>query len=79
MASISTNRQIFFNTVNNSRLDKENFAPFGEVVEGMDVIDRIYSGYNESPDQGSIQSHGNTYLKKFPKMSYIKTARFVSG
>ena len=24
--------QIFFNKVNNSRLDKENFAPFGEVI-----------------------------------------------
>ena len=24
--------QIFFNKVNNSRLDKENFAPFGDVI-----------------------------------------------
>mmetsp|Transcript_5251 Transcript_5251/g.11874 ORF Transcript_5251/g.11874 Transcript_5251/m.11874 type:complete len:266 (+) Transcript_5251:220-1017(+) len=70
--------QIFFNTVDNSRLDRENFAPFGEVESGMDAIDRIYKGYTESADQGSIQSHGNAYLKKFPKMSYIKTAIFIS-
>ena len=43
--------QIFFNKVNNSRLDKENFAPFGEVISGMDVIDRIYAGYKETPNQ----------------------------
>ena len=75
----SRTTQIFFNTVNNSRLDND-FAPFGEVVGGMDVIDRIYSGYKGSVDQGNLQSHGNKYLEKnFPKLSYIKTARFIPG
>mmetsp|Transcript_4803 Transcript_4803/g.10940 ORF Transcript_4803/g.10940 Transcript_4803/m.10940 type:complete len:263 (+) Transcript_4803:64-852(+) len=70
--------QIFFNTVNNSRLDKENFAPFGEVISGMDVIDKIYADYREQPDQGFIQQKGNAYLEKnFPKMSFIKSARFI--
>jgi len=47
--------QIFFNTVDNSRLDKEKFAPFGRVTSGMDIIDRIYSGYKETVEQGKIQ------------------------
>ena len=60
------------------------FAPFGEVVEGQDVVDKIYRGYGEGaprgkgPDQGRIQSEGNTYLKKdFPEMDYIKSAEVL--
>eukprot|EP00581_Thalassiosira_minuscula_P006517 CAMPEP_0183739706 /NCGR_PEP_ID=MMETSP0737-20130205/57741_1 /TAXON_ID=385413 /ORGANISM="Thalassiosira miniscula, Strain CCMP1093" /LENGTH=265 /DNA_ID=CAMNT_0025974571 /DNA_START=18 /DNA_END=815 /DNA_ORIENTATION=+ len=72
--------QIFFNKVDNSRLDAENFAPFGEVTSGMEIIDRIYAGYREKPNQGAIQQKGNEYLEKeFPKMSYIKSASFVSS
>ena len=72
--------QIFFNTVNNKRLDGMNFAPFGEVISGMDIIDRINNEYRETPNQGKIQQQGNEYLKKnFPKMSYIKSARFISS
>ncbi|EJK54680.1 hypothetical protein THAOC_25672 [Thalassiosira oceanica] len=75
----SRTTQIFFNTVNNSRLDND-FVPFGEVESGMDVIDRVYSGYKGTVDQGNLQSLGNMYLKKnFPKLSYIKTAIFISG
>jgi cyclophilin family peptidyl-prolyl cis-trans isomerase len=70
--------QIFFNKIDNSRLDAEKFAPFGEVVSGMEYIDRIYSGYGESPDQGLIGNQGNSYLdKKFPKLSYVKQAKFI--
>ena len=47
---------------------------------GMNVIDRIYAGYKEQPNQGLIQQRGNAYLdEKFPKMSYIKNARFISS
>ncbi|KAL7430079.1 hypothetical protein ACHAXH_002922 [Discostella pseudostelligera] len=71
--------QIFFNKVDNSRLDREKFAPFGEVMSGMEIIDRIYAGYGEDPDQGLIQQRGNAYLEdKFPKLSYIKSSRFIS-
>jgi len=46
----------FINFRNNAQLDASGFAPFGEVIEGMDtVVDKIYSGYGETPDQGAIQ------------------------
>ena len=36
------------------------FAPFGEVsVAGMAVVDAIYAGYGELPDQGRITTEGN--------------------
>lgn len=45
--------QIFINTgKQNAYLDKEGFAPFGRVISGMDVVDRIYDGYRENPKQG---------------------------
>ncbi len=70
--------QLFINYGDNSRLDKMGFSPFGKVIEGMDVVDAIYSGYGQSPDQGAITSEGNEYLKKeFPKMDFIKTATIV--
>jgi peptidyl-prolyl cis-trans isomerase A (cyclophilin A) len=69
--------QLFINLGNNARLDRLGFAPIGRVVDdGMTVVDSLYSEYGESPDQGMIQSLGNSYLERmFPKLDYIKTAR----
>jgi peptidyl-prolyl cis-trans isomerase A (cyclophilin A) len=73
--------QLFINFGNNASLDGMGFSPFGKVIEGMDVVDQIHSGYGEGaprglgPDQGRIQQEGNAYLKKeFPKLDYIKSA-----
>jgi peptidyl-prolyl cis-trans isomerase A (cyclophilin A) len=79
--------QIFINTreQGNGFLDKQGFSPFGEVVEGMDIVDRFYSGYGEGapsgkgPSQAFIQAKGNSYLEaSFPKLTYISKGSFVS-
>jgi peptidyl-prolyl cis-trans isomerase A (cyclophilin A) len=70
--------QFFINYSDNSRLDAQGFSPFGRVVEGMRVVDSIYAGYGEAPDQARIAAEGNVYLKReFPRLDYIKSARIV--
>jgi peptidyl-prolyl cis-trans isomerase A (cyclophilin A) len=70
--------QIFVNFKDNSFLDGQGFSPFGRVVTGMDVVDKIYSVDREKPDQGQIQAQGNAYLaKSFPKLDYVKKATIV--
>ncbi len=82
----SRSTQMFINYEDrNQRLDGSGFAPVGKVIEGMEIVDKIYSGYGGSPDEGGqgprqdlIQSGGTTYLNEFfPKLDYIKKARFV--
>jgi peptidyl-prolyl cis-trans isomerase A (cyclophilin A) len=73
--------QVFINFGDNNRLDGMGFAPFGQVVSGMNVVDALYSGYGEGapggngPEQGRVQQEGNAYLTKdFAKLDYIKKA-----
>ena len=70
--------QLFINYKDNAFLDSQGFAPFGEVVEGMDVVQKIYSGYGEMPDQGQITSEGDAYISKnFPNIDKIKSTRIL--
>ncbi len=76
--------QMFINFVDNTKLDPMGFAPFGEVVEGMDVVDKLYKGYGEGapggrgPSQGRIQVEGNAYLvRQFPELDYITGASVI--
>jgi peptidyl-prolyl cis-trans isomerase A (cyclophilin A) len=67
--------QLFINLGNNERLDAQHFSAFGKVVDGMDIVDQIYSGDAQNPQQDMIKHDGNTYLTKaFPHLDYIKTA-----
>mmetsp|Transcript_20944 Transcript_20944/g.23306 ORF Transcript_20944/g.23306 Transcript_20944/m.23306 type:complete len:198 (+) Transcript_20944:27-620(+) len=69
----SRTTQLFLNFKDNANLDGMGFAPFAEVVEGMETcVDLINDEYREKPNQGQIQSEGNRYLKtQFPNLSYI--------
>ena len=78
--------QLFINKRDNTRLDAMGFAPIGRVVEGMGVVDRLYTGYGEGapmglgPMQDRIHQEGNVYLNRnFPKLDSIVTARVVQG
>ena len=77
--------QVFINFGDNSRLDHDGFAPFGQVTDGMKVVDMFYDQYGEGapsgggPDQDQIQKQGKPYLDKgWPKLDYIKTATIIS-
>ncbi|MGE0816126.1 MAG: peptidylprolyl isomerase [Vicinamibacterales bacterium] len=76
--------QVFINLVDNHLAhDKEPFVPFGRVVEGWDVVERLYNGYGETAlggiragRQDPLFEQGNGYLRKnFPRLDYIRLAR----
>ena len=78
--------QLFINYNDNSGpLDPQGFAPFARVIEGMEVVDSLYSGYGDSsgflpgPDQTRIQAEGSAYLEReFPRLDFIRSARIVT-
>jgi len=71
----SRTTNLFINYVDNKRLDASRFAPFGKVVQGMDVAEKLNAQYREQPQQDQIRARGNAYLtQSFPKLDYIKTA-----
>jgi peptidyl-prolyl cis-trans isomerase A (cyclophilin A) len=73
--------QVFINYGNNERLDRDGFAPFGTVTNGMEVVEKLYGGYGEGapdghgPRQDLVGMQGKDYLEKmFPKLDTIKSA-----
>jgi peptidyl-prolyl cis-trans isomerase A (cyclophilin A) len=76
--------QIFINLGENASLDSSGFSPFGKVISGMEVVDKLYADYGDAPpdghgpDQDRIQREGKAYLEKaFPLLDTIKTAVIV--
>ena len=74
--------QVFINLTNNARLDAQGFAPFGEIVDGMENVDQLTAIYGDvaplgaGPDSSKIEMQGNSYLDRdFPRLDGIKTAR----
>lgn len=77
--------QVFINFRDNDRLDGMGFAPLGQVVEGMEVVDRLHAGYGEGapagrgPLQDRMQAEGNAYLEReFAELDYVKRATVVA-
>ena len=80
----SRTSQVFINLRDNASLDKEGFAPFGEVIEGMDVVERLWSSYGEvaprgpGPDPTRIEIEGEAYLvREFPRLDAIQRATVI--
>lgn len=78
--------QVFINLVDNARLDAMGFSPFGQVTDGMNVVESLYTGYGEGapggagPAQDQIEKLGKPYLDKgFPNLDSIKTATIVGA
>ncbi|WP_396202733.1 peptidylprolyl isomerase [Gemmatimonas sp.] len=73
------NTQIYVNLADNPRNDAEPFTMLGTVVEGMAVLDSLYSGYGEDAGsgvrqgkQGPLERGGNAYMdREFPKLDRI--------
>jgi imidazolonepropionase-like amidohydrolase/cyclophilin family peptidyl-prolyl cis-trans isomerase len=75
--------QVFINLRDNSAThDKEPFVPIGRVILGMEVADRLYSGYGETSGSGiragkqqPLFDKGNAYLlTNFPRLDFIRQA-----
>ena len=70
--------QLFINLTDNRAYDRLGFSPFAEVVTGIDIVDSLYAGYEERPEQGLIDEEGNAYLtREFPNLDYIKKAALL--
>jgi len=75
--------RIYINLADNSRLDAQGFAPFAKVVEGMEVVDKLYSGYGETSGGGmragkqqKMFEEGNAWLdREFPKLDRLLRAK----
>jgi len=77
--------EVFISYKDNAALDAEGFAPFGEVIEGMDVVDAFYTGYGDGPPRGDgpyqamAAARGNNYLDiQFPDLTRITSARIYA-
>ena len=73
--------QVFINFGDNASLDSQGFSPFGRVVSGIEVVDKLNAEYGEGaprgrgPDQSRMQMEGNAYLTKdFGRLDYVKKA-----
>ena len=78
----SRTTQVFINLKDNGRLDGMGFAPFGKVVEGMDVVKQFYGGYGDrtGPSQARITKEGKAYLDaNFPKLDAMIRAEIVAA
>jgi peptidyl-prolyl cis-trans isomerase A (cyclophilin A) len=76
--------EMFINLADNPALDAQGFAPFAQVVQGMDVVGQLYSGYGEMRPEGKyidptrVEGEANEYLvQRFPNLDYILTAEIV--
>ncbi len=78
--------EVFISYKDNAALDGEGFAPFGEVVEGMEVVDAFHGDYGDGPPRGDgpyqamASARGNEYLDAdYPELTRIVSAEVLPG
>jgi homoserine O-acetyltransferase len=75
----SRTTQIYVNKTDNVRSDADAFTVLGTVVEGMDIVDRLYAGYGEESGggmrqgkQGPLLEGGNAFMDRtYPLLDRI--------
>jgi peptidyl-prolyl cis-trans isomerase A (cyclophilin A) len=78
--------QVFISLRDNSNLDAQGFAPFGEVVGGMDTADALNTEYGETSGgairagrQQPLFDGGNAYLdREYPRLDRLIRARIIT-
>lgn len=73
---------LFINLKDNLKLDTRDvkevigYPPFGDVIKGMDVVEKLYSGYGNTPLEvyDSLSTNRKAYMQLFPKLDSIKRA-----
>lgn len=74
--------QVFINLSDNKALDREDFVPFGRIVDGLPVVDELYAKYGETanrggggPDPRLAEQQGNAYFTRlFGSLDSIQKA-----
>jgi peptidyl-prolyl cis-trans isomerase A (cyclophilin A) len=76
--------QVFINLEDNRSLDGQGFSPFGEVEEGMAVVESLYADYGDGPPRGEgvyqamAIARGDAYLEEeFPLLDRIRRAEVL--
>jgi peptidyl-prolyl cis-trans isomerase A (cyclophilin A) len=77
--------QVYVNYTDNSRNDTTGVVPFGRIVQGMEVLDSLYSGYGSNSGGGMRQGQqealltgGNAYVdREYPRLDRLLRARIT--
>ncbi len=76
---------LFINLADNTKLDTteqlgvRGYPPLGEVIHGMDVVDKLYDIYGDDLMQETdrMYSDRNGFMQAYPGLDYVKKAYLV--
>lgn len=78
---------LFINLADNPTLDTteylgvRGYPPLGEVIHGMDVVDKLYDIYGEDlmEEMDRMYADRNGFINMYPGLDYIKKCYLVKG
>ena len=80
----SRDLEVFINLTDNKVLDTlgfegvKGFTPLGNVKKGMEVVDKLYSGYAEEPmSDTNLYQNRDLFYQTYPKLDLIKKAYLI--